>query len=400
MGIVMKKMGMLLICMLALTCCLYYVRERHKYQEEERIWTENASSEGMYDAVEEEMLHRENAAARGLDESCYAYSRLGADEQKLYLEILDTLTQRREEVRLSSCDTEQIARIFQSVMNDHPEIFYVDGYTYTEYMLGETLRKITFTGVYTMTAEEMEEKQRLIDAYTQECLDLMPQQADEYEKVKYIYEYLILHTQYDAGVSNNQNICSVFLDHKSVCQGYAKAMQYLLQQADVYATLVLGSVIHGESHAWNLVRIDGAYYYVDVTWGDASYQASDGEADTQLPEINYDYLCVTTDQLESTHRIDNVVELPECTAVAANYYVREDVYFTEYDETKLERVFAAAYERGDTYITLKCATGELYRCMKERLIEQQGIFAYLQLEDDTVSYAENDKQYSMSFWLS
>lgn len=397
----MKRIGILLISMLTITGCLVYARERAACQQKEKYIQEEFASGGIYDAVEGQLLKREQETAGRLAETCYAYSMLPVTQQQLYLEILDALTEFREDVRLSSCDTEEISKVFQCVMNDHPEIFYVDGYTYTEYTLGEKLRKITFSGVYLMDNDEVLRTQRKIDRYVEKCLGGIALDADEYEKVKYIYEYLISHTEYDGTAQDNQNICSVFLWGRSVCQGYAKAMQYLLQRAGVYSTLVLGRVINGDSHAWNLVRIDGEYYYVDVTWGDASYQTSGQESsgERKMPAINYDYLCVTTKQLEMTHQIDTVAAMPQCDSMDANYYVREGVYFTEMEEERLQEIFRKALEAGDTYITLKCASQDVYQQMRKSLIDEQKIFRYLDISGESVSYSENEKQYSMSFWL-
>lgn len=397
----MKKTVVFLIGMLVLTGTLYLAGLRLPRSESSLYRQEDVGAKQSQPDLPEQVLSQTDEKLREEQKDCYAFGKLSEEEQEVYLEILDALVHFRENARLSSCDREQISRVFQCVLNDHPEIFYVEGYSFTEYTLGSILKKITFTGSYRFTPEEVEEKQRQIDDYVNQCLAGMPDDADEYEKVKYVYEYLIHHTDYDAGAKDSQNICSVFLERKSVCQGYAKATQYLLNRAGVFATLVLGRVVGGEGHAWNLVRIDGEYYYVDTTWGDASYQAVGGGAYPveKIPTINYDYLCVTTEQMELTHTPDNVVELPLCSSIDANFYVREGVYFTEFDEEKIEKIFADSYERGDTYVTLKCEGPEIYRKMQEALIGQQEVFRYLNCPDKAVSYVENEKQYSLSFWL-
>ncbi len=370
----------------------YAVEEQKVQMPEEESGTD--APEGLTE--EKKLLLREEQA------DSYAYQQLSEAERTVYIEILWALVEFQENITLSTLDQEEISRIFQCVLNDHPEIFYVEGYTYTKYTLGDILKKITFAGTYREGQEEIAARQAQIDDYVSRCLAGLPAGADEYETVKYIYEYLIGHTEYDADVADNQNICSVFLDGRSVCQGYAKATQYLLDKAGIYSTLVLGNVSSGEGHAWNLIRIDGDWYYMDTTWGDASYQAVEGGAsypEENMPKINYDYLCVTTEQLGKTHTIDNVVDLPDCTSTDANYYVREGLYFSTVDEEQLTRVFQSGYEKGDAYITFKCESEDIYREMQERLIDNQEIFNYLDCPEGVVSYTDDEQQYSMSFWL-
>ncbi|MBD5513095.1 MAG: hypothetical protein HDR06_00115 [Lachnospiraceae bacterium] len=391
----MKRTGILLTGMLILTGCLAYAWQTLPRQQSDLYRQKNLGARQEESEPAEQVIKREQ-------ESGYAYGKLSESKQQLYLEIRDALVQFEENVKLSSYDKDEISHVFQCVLNDHPEIFYVDGYTYTEYTLGDILKKITFTGTYRFSREEIAEKQKQIDSYVNQCLSDMPANTDDYTKVKYVYEYLIHHTEYDALAEDNQNICSVFIEGRSVCQGYAKATQYLLNEAGIFATLVLGRVIGGEGHAWNLVQIDGSYYYVDTTWGDASYQAvggASGYSVEKIPTINYDYLCVSTEQMNLTHTLDNVVDLPECDSMRDNYYVREGLYFTEWNEEQIERIFREEYEKGSAYVTLKCADYEVYKQMEEALIMNQGIFQYLDCPDGVVSYSDDEKQYSMSFWL-
>lgn len=328
----------------------------------------------------------------------YYYDRLEETQQLLYAELLMILSQSAENITVSETDGDCLDLVFQAVLADHPEIFYVSGYSYTQYLLDSRVQRIRFTGTYTMTSEQIVAKQPEIDRYVAECLSGMPA-GDDYVKLRYLYEYLIEHTDYVLNAPENQSICSVFLYGQSVCQGYAKAYQYLCREADIEATLVTGSIKEtGYGHAWNLVAADGDYYYVDVTWGDASYTSGADTATANVPGINYEYLCITTDQIEQTHEIDTIVAMPYCTAITDNFYVRENAYFTVFDTEALSSLFAHTDAVKQNYVTFRCASPDIYDRYCDYLITQQKIFLYMN-SDRGISYSENPVAQTLSFWL-
>ena len=341
----------------------------------------------------------------------YARSKLNATEQIWYDDIEEILGNYQLQIALSKEGLEagltedNIDRIFQCVLNDHPELFYVDGYSYTKYTRyghDNEIDSIVFSGRYSMEREKAVLRQSQIQEAVSRILAGIDTNAEAYEKVKYVYEILIKETDYQLDAPDNQNIYSVFVNHLSVCQGYAKATQYLLNRLGVECVLVLGTVNNGEGHAWNLVDVDGDYYYVDTTWGDASYQPKeDGFSVTVVqPEINYDYLNVTTEELVRTHTIGGEVPMPVCSAIAANYYVREGALFTDYDREQMASLFERKLSEGMTDVTIKCSGPDCYRKVTEALIDRQDIFYYLSGMGDTVAYIQNDTQLSLTFWVT
>ena len=371
--------------------------------EEQELWErepetkEETSESTPLETQEETGVSRQTRHRTG-----YAYDTLPVDQKILYDEILEGLEQREQEAELSTVDESTLSKVFQCVMNDHPEIFYVDGYSYTKYKTGTEITRITFQGNYLYEDTEIAERQLKIDNIVTGIFDGMPAGLDDYGMVKYLYEYVIEHTQYRLDAPDSQNICSVFLKGESVCQGYAKALQYLLQEAGLESTLVLGYVESGDGHAWDLVQMDGDWYYVDPTWGDASYQIEEGNGDydvAETPTMNYDYLGVTTRQLLATHRIDNVVPMPVCDSMKDNYYVREGAYFTQIDTEQLQTLFDRALAEKKPLVTLKCSDYGLYEQMKEYLLTKQNVFSYLDAKDGVLAYYDSSAQCTIGVWI-
>ena len=336
-------------------------------------------------------------------EGAYAFENMESSLQPLYGEIYYIIQNLKQDIQVSSLSKTDIEYAFQCVLIDHPEIYYVDGYTYTTYTQDDMIVKIHFSGNYTKTEEEVVSLNQQLETAVMNCISGIQVEADDYLKVKYCYEYLANHTVYNLESAENQNLLSVLLYGESVCQGYAKAMQYLLTRMGVYGTLVVGTVDGGIGHAWNLVRMNGNYYYVDSTWGDAFYvfdQNQTQELDSNLMTINYDYLGVTTEQLNKTHVIDNPVPLPRCVATDDNFYVREGAFFQSYDANQVALLFQKAYGSGQKLVTLKCSGQSVFDEMFQDLIVNQTVFSYLSESSTSVAYADNQEQLSLTFFLN
>lgn len=355
------------------------------------------------------------------DACTYAEDKLSDSEKLWYRDMEQILGNMQESVKLSEAglkaglDESDVDRIFQCVLDDHPELFYVEGYSYTKYTRGDKTVAIEFTGTYNQDAETVYARKLEIEQVVEELISPARDLEDDYDKIKYVYETLIERTDYNLESEDNQNIYSVFVNKSSVCQGYAKAFQYLMYRLDVECALVQGKVLEtGEGHAWNLVSSNGAYYYVDPTWGDISYHST-GQGDEQndpgdvsadradekrLPGVSYDYLCITTEQLLRTHNLTEPEALPVCDSVADNYYVRENALFTKYNEEQMGALVDKRLAEGSSDIALRCSNEACYNEMREALIDRQEIFTYLAGSGiQSFVYSCNDSQLTLTFFM-
>ena len=328
----------------------------------------------------------------------YMYDTMDPSLQRLYAELYLILSTHEENILISAIDPTELQVAFLCVFQDHPELYWIDGYSYRRYGNGER-GYISFSGKYIYTVGECRIWDKKLEDMVKGFMKGLPRNADDYEKVKYCYEYVIWNTDYSVESPDNQNILSVLLNGESVCQGYAKAFQYLLGKLDVPCTMVVGKVYEGEGHAWNLVKIEGDWYYVDTTWGDAGYLAAGGAVVGPGEGINYNYLNVTRSEMEATHTFDNVVTMPYCAATADNYYVREDRYFERYDSEALQELFDEAARGTERSASFKCADRNTFERYAEELLEERRIFDFLPKDSDSVDYNIDEDLNVFTFWF-
>ena len=98
------------------------------------------------------------------------------------------------------------------------------------------------------------------------------------------------------------------VNHTAVCLGYATTFQLLMDLAGVECITVIGAAYSSrEDHGWNMVRLNGNWYCVDVTW-DANYREYGA---TKGREKDWVFFNITSDELALTNHQWNYANTPE-----------------------------------------------------------------------------------------
>ncbi len=292
-------------------------------------------------------------------EQKFYYQQLNEEERLVYKEILEGIRGNTEEIYIHASDAERANKIFQDILKDHPDIFWCDGtISATTYGGSESYTVLKPTYIYDEASKETMKAE--IEGAAAQCLSGIAADDTEYNKILYVYEYIVDTVDYDLEAPDNQNIYSVFVHQRSVCAGYSKAAQYLLERLGVFCTYVTGTTGGGQNHAWNLVMCEGDYYYLDVTWGDPVFQAAEGEEVRDFENISYDYMCCDDAELFKNHTPDEGTALPACTKMNRNYYMMNNMYYESYDSGLiLQRMNDVIASRGNP-VVIKFADDALY----------------------------------------
>ncbi len=289
----------------------------------------------------------------------FYYQQLKENEKQVYKEILEGIRENREEIYIHASDAERANEIFQYILKDHPDIFWCDG-TISATTYGGTETYTVLKPTYTYDEASKETMRAEIEGAVSQCLSGISAEDSEYNKILYVYEYIVDTVDYDLEAPDNQNIYSVFIHRRSVCAGYSKAAQYLLERLGVFCTYVTGITSGGQNHAWNLVMCEGDYYYLDVTWGDPVFQAAEGEEVSQFENISYDFMCCDDAELFKNHTPDDDAKLPACTKMNRNYYMMNNMYYETYDSSVVLQRMNDVISAGGNPVVIKFSDDALY----------------------------------------
>ncbi|MFZ3110536.1 MAG: transglutaminase domain-containing protein [Rectinemataceae bacterium] len=109
---------------------------------------------------------------------------------------------------------------------------------------------------------------------------LVGQEKDSFMKIKLIHDWICVNISYDVAMLKNQFAADQDIEHvmnsrKAVCSGYSRVFQAMAEFAGIPCVIVSGytknqagsrGLTAGNSHAWNIVQINGGRYIVDTTF--------------------------------------------------------------------------------------------------------------------------------------
>ncbi|MGN8631234.1 transglutaminase domain-containing protein [Blautia sp. HCP3S3_G3] len=304
----------------------------------------------------------------------YYFKLLTEEEQRGYREMLDGIRARQEEFYVTICDNEEVDRAYHALLKDHPELYWVHNRLQVYKTTYEGSDYCLFSPGYSYTEEEIIQIDQSIELAWQEVNELLPENADIYEIVKTVYTYLIDSTEYMLS-EDDQSIAGIFWKKSAVCAGYAGALQYLLERFGIPCIYVDGDADGSdEGHAWNIVQIDGEYYYVDATNGDQP-QFLEGDA-VQMAEHKttiYDYLCPFPDEYEITYWPSEEFAVPDCTATEKNFYILNQGCFDTYDYQTIYEYCKMRLNYGAAVVRFKFSSQEAFDLAYADLIQGNGV---------------------------
>ena len=189
----------------------------------------------------------------------------------------------------------EIKNAIMAVYNDHPELFWLNTAFVCKYDKDKICAELELE--FSIPRDEFPKASAQFYNTVNSMLTQV-ENLSNYEKELRTHDYLIDKIEYDKGAAMNQSAYSALVEGKSVCAGYARAFQYLMQRMGIPCYYCTGFA--GEDHAWNIVALEDGYYNVDVTWDDT-------------PGGEHDYFNKSDQDFESTHvRRDLSINLPIC----------------------------------------------------------------------------------------
>ena len=114
---------------------------------------------------------------------------------------------------------------------------------------------------YKYNPQQIKEKREFIDNVVDPIVEQAQQYATDYEKAKFVYDYLIDNYDYDWDLKNSDDLM-LYENGTGVCRAFAIAYKNILTKLNIPCDVVISKPMQ---HEWNIIKIDGKWYNVDCS---------------------------------------------------------------------------------------------------------------------------------------
>lgn len=261
----------------------------------------------------------------------YYYSKLG-DIQKAGYKTIYAAFERFEKEIFLNCDmlpVEDVWNIVYAIDLDNPHMFYID---FGNIKIKTVLGMIVVTVTYFYNQNEVAQIQPKIQKATNAILKRV-QGTTVYDKVLSLHDLLAENILYDDNAADeidkyylkSNTILGVLFFKTAICEGISKTFKLLLNMLDMKCLIVIGDTNENADknvkHAWNIVKIEGKPYHIDLTW----------DVNRSFPNaISHTYFCLSDKNAIKTHSW-RLGDIPTCTGDRSYYNEHALIAKTDYD---------------------------------------------------------------------
>ncbi len=225
------------------------------------------------------------------------YHMLNEKGQALYRQLYaNAMAQNKTFAPVTETKNKEMENAFTCMLNDHPELFWVDISYYYEY--DHKGNVIQFNFDFYKQFPNIDLARETFEKNAEGMVAGARGLSSDYDKELYIHDLMNYKLSYKYNPLDQSAYSSVVQD-KTVCAGYARCFQYLCQKLGIpcYNCTGWGG---SQRHAWNIILLDDGYHNVDVTWDDSLK--------------SYDYFNLSDAENDSHRRMDYSVYLPPCVS--------------------------------------------------------------------------------------
>lgn len=255
----------------------------------------------------------------------YYYTHLTPSQKPIYETILAGLQSYSTRIKVPAMPINEMSQIFTYVLLDNPLLFHTVNPPFN--YISAHGRKNEVQPNYKFTKQITRRYIDEIDLYMR-GFDALKSKSD-IEKVQGVHDYCLDRFKYDYGFGEHAHtILGLVLNQSAVCEGISKFVKLALDYLSVKSLIVTGKAKNPnsgkqENHAWNIVKVDGKTYHLDVTF--------DMTLTKKLKR--YDYFNLSDKEIMKDHIITG--DVPVCKFQDADYFTANSLVVHNPKELKL-----------------------------------------------------------------
>ena len=262
----------------------------------------------------------------------YYYNHMNKQQQAVYHAMKTGIQSLAPSFPCPRMEGKELTDVFLKLRLDCPEIFFVSGFHFRYY---PDSANVELSPEYLFDKNKIKDHQKAMKARVEKLVRPAVTMA-ELEKEQYVHDFICQNVRYDKlKKSYSHEILGPLGQGVGVCEGIAKTVKILYDQLGIWCIVVISEANPEKNikyrHAWNIVKIGGAYYHLDATFDNTL---------SHMGPVRYDYFNLDDGKVFRDHE-PVIWKVPACTVSDGFYYRVKKLSFTKMEEVEKRALQAA-----------------------------------------------------------